>query len=177
MRSVPTLPAGNAMGASECDARVGQSRRLARRIIRLLTNTACPATSSNPAGSPGGSFGYSLTRRALPLPQIPPARPADHSATHYRVPSHFFKSRRLARRLIRLLTNTACPPTSSNPAGSPGGSFGYSLTRRALPLLQIPPARPADCSGSDFYLRPTLARSRAIRGASPRDWGALAAAG
>jgi hypothetical protein len=201
----PKNPAGSPGGSfgSQLHPRLAlsqKSRRLARRIVRLPTTSAArplpkipparPADRSapnyirgspspkNPAGSPGGSFGFQLhprldpsqksrrlarrivrlptTSAARPLPKIPPARPADRSASNY----------------IRGST----PP--KNPAGSPGGSFGFQLhprlalsqksrrlarrivrlptTSAARPLPKIPPARPADRSASNY-----------IRGSTP----------
>ena len=57
-----------------------------------------------------------------------------------------------------------------NPAGSPGGSFGFSLhNNRQRQRHRIPPACPADHSDSR-YERAIVVKNRTIRGSSPRDF-------
>jgi hypothetical protein len=116
--------------------------------------------SQNPAGSPGGSFGFGLhprrnltpksrrlarriirfrtTSPAQPHPKIPPACPADHSASDY-IPG-------------------ATSP--QNPAGSPGGSFGFGLHPR-LGLSQNPAGLPGGSFGFGLHPRLNLSQNPA----------------
>ena len=131
----------------------------------------------NPAGSPGGSFGFRLpkdscshvsesrrlARRIVRLPAtqgqrspspIPPARPADRSASGYpRTASLRPQSRRLARRIVRL------PATQGQLFSSQSRRLARRIVR--LPATQgqlspspIPPARPADRSASGYQGQP-----------------------
>ena len=83
----------------------------------------------NPAGSPGGSFGFSLQQCRLRFLGIPPACPADRSVFHYsNAGSASSESRRLVRRIVRFFTTApGRPHTQEKPAGSSGGLFGFPL--------------------------------------------------
>jgi|GEM_PF-2032704 len=119
-----------------------KSRRLARRIVRLRTTQsrprfskippACPADCSasdyakpptllqNPAGLPGGSFGFGLRKAAHASP----------------------KSRRLARRIVRLRTTQSRPRFSKIPPARPAG-FCAGAPRRCSEKPNEPPGEPA----------------------------------
>ncbi len=134
-------------------------RRLARRIVpqnpagfvrgsfgfRLHHRLAL---SQNPAGLPGGSFGFRLHHR-LGILGCSPARPADGSASDQATPARPLpKSRRLARR-DRSASDYITGSPSPEPAGSPGGSFGFRLHHR-LALSQNPAGR----LGGSFQVNP-----------------------
>ena len=98
-----------------------KSRRLARRIVRLRTTQSRPRFS-----------------------KIPPACPADCSASDY-----------------------AKPPTLlQNPAGLPGGSFGFGLRKAAH---ASPKSRRLARRDSVLGRRVAVVRSRTSRRASRRD--------
>ena len=109
-----------------------ESRRLARRIVRLpTTSPAQPLPKSRrlarriipckipPARPADRSASHYIT--GSPSPKIPPARPADHSASHY---------------------ITGSPPPQ-NPAASPGGSFTPKSRRLARRIVRLPTTSPA----------------------------------
>jgi hypothetical protein len=122
-----------------------ESRRLARRILRLpTTSPACPSPQ-NPAGPSGGSFGFPLHHRLALPPRIPPAPPADPSASDYITGSPSSRtSQPPARHRIPTLRPVpagaldrrvipACPAmlTTSDLAHASGHSRA-SLTRRVM---------------------------------------------
>ena len=142
-----------------------ESRRLARQIsVPRYPRTAL--SIPNPAGSPGRSFGFPLpkdsslrsqsrrlARRIVRLPAtqgqlspspIPPARPADRSASRY--------------------PRTAL--SIPNPAGSPADSCGFPLRKDSC--LRSQSRRP---TGGIRALGggPAVAENRNIRRASRRD--------
>ena len=86
-----------------------ESRRLARRMVRFSATAGTPPKRTNPAGLPGGWFGFPLRPGTPPKARIPPACPADGSVFRY--------GRHSAQ--------------GTNPAGLPGGWFGFPL-RQAL---------------------------------------------
>jgi len=91
-----------------------KSRRLARRILRLPT-----------------------TRGGSPSPKIPPACPADSSASHYpRAARPPPKSRRLARRIVRFPTTRARLALPHNPAGHARRILRLPTTRARLASTQ-----------------------------------------
>jgi hypothetical protein len=139
-------------------------------------------------------FLLDVAYRPLRAPRIPPTWSADHSAFCYTprvLPSRFPpnpaellgglfgfllhtpriavafspKSRRLARRIVRLLARCGVPPSarSPNPADLLGGSFGFLLDVAYRPLRapQIPPTCSADRSAS-CYTRRTASRAPQI---------------
>ena len=98
----------------------------------------------------GGDVKQPPRPASVPYPhtQIPPARPADRSVFRYRPDAPERESRRLARRIVRFSATADTPPNPEsrrlarrivrfsataerrrtlNPAGSPGGSFGFPL--------------------------------------------------
>ncbi len=122
---------------------------------------ACPADSSashylsgwlfpNPAGLPGGSFGFPLPPR---LPTT--TNPAGQARRIVRLPttsaaSHYHKSRRLARRILRLPTTSPASHYPKSRRMASGGSFGFPLHPR-LPTTPNPAGfAPADSSASHY---------------------------
>ena len=124
----------------------------------------------SPAGLPfksrrfGGSFGFRLQQR-LALFVIPPARPADRSVSDH---SSGSPSQNPPARPADCSARPRAARPLPNPAGSPGGLFGFRhssgspfkippacpadcpvSTQQRL-ALKIPPARPADRSASDY---------------------------
>ncbi len=134
--SLSQNPAGSPGGSFPA-----KSRRLARRIIRSrrLSDYITPA---QPLLKPKSRR---LARRIVPR-KIPPARPADHSASDYLTGS---TSPRIPpacpadRSVSDYLTGSASP---QNPAGLPGGSFGFRLPHR-LNLSQNPAGLPGGSFG------------------------------
>ncbi len=155
--------------AHPADRSTTESRRLARRIVPAIP-PARPADrsvsdystgsgiSQNPAGSPGGSFGFGLQRTGSASPRIPPARPGGRSVSDYSTgsasrksagspggsfgfrttaPARHLPTRRLARRIVRFPTTSPARHLPES-AGSPGGSFGFGLQHRLG--ISLPPA-------------------------------------
>ncbi len=132
-----------------------KSRRLARQIVQHYSGDRAAVR-----GCPGESL--TSTGSGSP-PQIPPARPADRSGTttaaHLQIPPAPLRRDRFlpttppaalpkSRQLLRLPTTSATPPPSANPAGLPGGSFGFPLQQRLTPS-----PNPAGPSGGSFDFR------------------------
>ena len=121
----------------------------------------------NPAGLPGGSFGFPLRQALRPM----------------------HESRRLARRIVRFSATAGTPPNArippacpadrsvfrygrhsaqrTNPAGLPGGSFGFPL-RQASAQCTNPAGLPGGSFG--FPLRQALRPMHESRRLARREW-------
>jgi hypothetical protein len=123
-----------------------KSRRLAWRIIPRKIPPACPADRSASDYITGS-----------PSPKIPPAQPADRSASDYITGSPS----------PRIPPARPADHSAQNPAGLPGGSFGFRLHHR-LALSQNPAGSPGGWFGFRLHHRLAhrnlLSRRRAVLG-------------